>query len=53
MNNYRTNPYADSRVYEKWVYADNRQFLFVDNTGFGDFRLSNPITVTDKYRFRR
>jgi len=45
--------YNDGRVYEKWRYSDNRQFIFVDNTGFGDFRLYSPLTVTEKYRYRR
>lgn len=45
--------YNDGRIYEKWIYSDNRQFIFVDNTGFGDFRLYSPLTVTEKYRYRR
>ncbi len=41
--------YGDNRVYEKWIYRNNREFIFADNTGFGDFRLVRPITVTEKY----
>ena len=34
----------DSKPWEVWYYYTlNRQFIFVDATGFGDFRLSNPI----------
>jgi len=33
----------DNKPYEIWNYFDlNRQFIFVDETGFGDFRLTNP-----------
>ncbi len=33
----------DSKPYEIWDYYDiNRRFLFVDHTGFGDYRLENP-----------
>ncbi len=34
----------DSKPYEVWSYYDlNRSLLFVDDTGFGDFRLYTPI----------
>jgi GWxTD domain-containing protein len=45
--------YADNRIYEKWTYLSNREFLFVDNTGFGDFRLIRPMTVLEKYKYKR
>lgn len=45
--------YADNRIYEKWTYLSNREFLFVDNTGFGDFHLIRPINVTEKYKYKR
>ncbi len=39
----------DSRPYEVWTYYEiNREFIFVDATGFGDYRLQNPIW--DLYR---
>lgn len=41
--------YGDNRVFERWTYRNNREFIFVDNTGFGDFRLIRPVTVTEKY----
>lgn len=43
-----------SKPYEVWQYYNlNRSFLFVDNTGFGDYRLdpSTPL-YGDLYRFR-
>ncbi len=49
----RQTGYGDNRIYERWIYGNNREFLFVDNTGFGDFRLVRPMTVTEKYRFQR
>lgn len=48
----KSNPMSDGRVYERWIYADNREFLFLDNTGFGDFRLVRPLTITEKYRYK-
>jgi hypothetical protein len=33
---------SDSKPYEIWYYYDqNREFIFVDETGFGDYRLRN------------
>ncbi len=44
---------GDGRVMELWQYLNNREFLFADNSGFGDFRLIRPFTVTEKYRYGR
>jgi GWxTD domain-containing protein len=34
----------DSKPYEVWSYYDlNHQFIFVDESGFGDYRLTTPI----------
>lgn len=34
---------SDTRPYEVWTYVEgSRQFVFVDRTGFGDYRLQNP-----------
>jgi len=49
----RTSPYGDGRIYERWSYFNNREFLFVDNSGFGDFRLVRPVSVVEKYKFER
>ncbi len=36
---------VDSKPYEVWDYFQrNRQFVFIDETGFGDYRLMNPIS---------
>jgi GWxTD domain-containing protein len=52
MNVERTNRgYSDNRTYEQWIYANNRIFIFLDTSGFGDFRLYNPKIVTDKYQY--
>lgn len=44
-NNVDRHPFDyDSKPYEVWSYYDiNRQFVFMDETGFGDYRLVTPI----------
>ncbi|MCX6159002.1 MAG: GWxTD domain-containing protein [Ignavibacteriae bacterium] len=43
---------ADSKPYEIWTYYDiNRQYIFVDYTGFGDYRLTTPM-YDDRNRIR-
>ncbi len=49
----RQQGYGDSRTYERWSYRTNREFIFADKTGFGDFRLERPIAVTEKYQYNR
>jgi GWxTD domain-containing protein len=44
--------YGGGRTYQKWYYP-NHEFIFVDNTGFGDFRLYFPPTVYEKYEYGR
>lgn len=48
----RYQQYGGGRVYQKWYYG-NREFTFVDNTGFGDFRLYSPPSVYEKYKYGR
>ena len=52
-NNIERHPYdMDAKPYEIWdYYEDNKQFVFVDNTGFGDYRLITPIW--DTFRFTK
>lgn len=52
-NNVDRHPFEyDSKPYEIWQYYQmNRQFVFVDETGFGDYRLITPL-YGDDYRFR-
>jgi GWxTD domain-containing protein len=44
-NNVDRHPFdIDSKPFEVWSYYDmNHQFVFVDQTGFGDYRLTTPI----------
>ncbi len=44
-NNIERHPFEfDSKPYEVWDYYDiNQRFIFVDQTGFGDYRLLNPV----------
>lgn len=45
---------ADGRTAERWTYNSiNRTFTFVDNSGFDDFRLIQPLSSNDKYRYNR
>ncbi len=44
-SNIERHPFdIDSKPYEVWTYYEaNREFVFIDATGFGDYRLQNPI----------
>lgn len=50
-SNVERHPYEmDSKPYEIWdYYEDNKQFVFIDNTGFGDYRLISPIWDTFRW----
>ncbi|MCX7877450.1 MAG: GWxTD domain-containing protein [Ignavibacteria bacterium] len=50
-SNVSRHPYEmDSKPYEIWDYYNlNRSFVFVDNSGFGDYKLVTPIW--EIYRF--
>jgi GWxTD domain-containing protein len=52
-NNVERHPFDyDSKPYEVWeYYSINRSFVFVDQTGFGDYRLITPMHGDD-YRYR-
>ncbi len=52
-NNVDRHPFdVDSKPYEIWQYYQmNRQFVFVDENGFGDYRLITPL-YGDDYRYR-
>jgi GWxTD domain-containing protein len=49
----RQDYYNPNRIYEKWTYYNSREIVFVDNNGFGDFRLLNPTTISEKYDYFR
>ncbi|MBS1539001.1 MAG: GWxTD domain-containing protein [Bacteroidetes bacterium] len=40
---------ADGRAYTRWTYSNNRQFTFIDNSGFDDFRLVTLFPSGEKY----
>ena len=52
-NNVDRHPFEyDSKPYEVWQYYDlNESFTFLDETGFGDYRLITPL-YGDLYRYR-
>lgn len=52
-NNIERHPFEyDSKPYEIWDYYDiNRRFVFVDQTGFGDYRLVTPFFGEYRYRY--
>jgi GWxTD domain-containing protein len=51
-NNVERQSYrSDGRIVEVWYYPQNRQLVFVDYTGFGDFRLASPLGSSDRFRF--
>ena len=45
-NDMERHPFnSDNKPYEIWYYyTENREFIFVDETGFGDYRLRYPDT---------
>jgi GWxTD domain-containing protein len=44
-SNIDRNPFSmDQKPYEVWQYYElNKEFTFIDETGFGDYRLTTPI----------
>lgn len=44
--------YYYNRTYEIWTYPNNREFIFVDYSDFGDFRLYSPPTFSEKYVYK-
>jgi len=52
-NNIDRHPFEyDSKPYEIWQYYElNKSFVFVDETGFGDYRLTTPL-YGDLFRYR-
>lgn len=53
-NNVERHPYNEgTKPYEIWdYYEDNKEFIFVDETGFGDYNLITPIWEENKIRNR-
>lgn len=44
---------ASGRSIVRWTMAGGRQFAFVDDMGFGDYRLTTPLPAGEKYRYGR
>ena len=43
---------ADGKPREIWEYfGRGGRLIFVDQTGFGDFRLMTPVSLSEKYRY--
>ena len=43
---------SDSKPQETWEYYGRRlSLVFIDQTGFGDFRLRTPVPLSEKYRY--
>ncbi|MBI5022521.1 MAG: GWxTD domain-containing protein [Ignavibacteriales bacterium] len=54
-SNIERHPFdIDSKPYEVWTYYEiSREFIFVDVTGFGEYRLQNPLWDLRRTRPRR
>jgi len=52
-DNVQTDPWrADGRPVETWnYYRRGRRLTFLDETGFGDFRLVTPLPPGERYRY--
>lgn len=43
----------NTKPFEVWYYYnENKEFVFVDESGFGDYRLTTPIWDVDRHRIR-
>ena len=43
----------NTKPYEVWFYyGANKEYVFVDESGFGDYRLTTPIWDVDRHRIR-
>lgn len=53
-SNIQRYPFTENtKPYEIWdFYNQNRQFIFVDDTGFGDYKLTTPIWDDAKTRIK-
>lgn len=51
---YREAYPRDSKPYQIWTYYRiNREFIFYDDTGFGDYRLYAPISIYEIQRYMK
>lgn len=47
------NSYNTREIYEVWSYPNNIEFMFLDKSGLGDFRLVRPFSVSEKYKYNK
>ena len=47
------NSYNTREIYEVWSYPNNIEFVFLDKSGLGDFRLVRPFSVSEKYKYNK
>ena len=43
--------YSTNETYEIWNYTNSTQFIFMDKTGLGDYRLIKPYSILQKYKY--
>lgn len=53
-SNIERHPFSDNaKPYEIWdFYSVNKQFIFVDESGFGDYKLATPIWDEERTKIR-
>jgi GWxTD domain-containing protein len=47
----KSDSYSNRTIYVKWTYLNNREFVFSDDSGLGDYRLIRPYSITEKYKY--
>ncbi|GAB1430495.1 hypothetical protein MASR2M18_13280 [Ignavibacteria bacterium] len=53
VNIERTPPVpANGRNIVRWTMADNRRFTFIDDMGFGEYRLAPAVQIAEKYHYK-
>ena len=46
--------FGNNVQYEKWIYNSfQREIIFEDKSGFGDFRLARPANFIEKYEYKK
>lgn len=51
-NNAERKDNGFGRIYEIWYYGDGRQFVFVDDSGLGDFKITTLLPAGEKYKYK-
>ena len=50
-NSEKREQMGGTRVVEYWSYQNGKNFTFVDNSNFGYFELTTPLSSSDKYKY--